>query len=262
MITTTCLNCQCSVTENNNFCPNCGAPLVKTRSGTKEVLLELFDVIFLWNKTFFKTLGVLLIHPSRVYRFYIDGGRNRYMNPLFYLLLCFFIYQLYITITDQQLFFISGMEGSFEGFAEGASHARGSEVPVADTSVFDKLNRYSKILFFLLPPIIALCSKWVFKSKQLNYAEHLSVCSYMLGQIIIISLFVSGFSLLLNINIKTASYISTSISVIYVTICQYLIFHNKLLKSIFRSVLFLILSFFLTGMLFNILGIILISVSK
>ena len=261
MITTTCLNCQCSVTDDSNFCPNCGAPLIKSRLSTKEVFLELFDVIFLWNKTFFKTLGVLLIHPSRVYRFYIDGGRNKYMNPLFYLLLCFFIYQIYISITDQELFFISGMKGSFEGYSEGASYGGVSDVPELDTSV-NKLNRYSKILFFLLLPIIALCSKWVFKSKQLNYAEHMSVCSYMLGQIIIISLIVSGFSLLVNINIKIAGYIIASMSVIYVAICQHLIFQNKLLKSIFRSLIFLVLSFLMTGIPYNILGIIFFSSSK
>jgi hypothetical protein len=262
MGTPSCLNCHFTITDNSNFCPNCGAPLLKGRLSTKEVLSELLDVIFLWNKTFFKTVGVLFAGPSRVFSFYITGGRNKYMNPLFFLLLCFLIYQLYILITNQELFFISGMKGSVDGFNEGRSSYNGSSLPEVDTSAFDKLNRYSKILFFLILPIIALCSKIVFKSKKLNYAEHLSVCSYMLGQAIMITLIISGILLLLNINIKITGIITSFLCAIYVGICQYQIFRNKVVISIFKSVIFLILSFILTGIPYNILSIIIISVTK
>ncbi len=163
---------------------------------------------------------------------------------------------------SQQLFFISGMKGFVEGWNAGSSYYNGSSVPEVDTTAFDKLNRYSKVLFFLILPIIAFCSKIVFKSKQLNYAEHLSVYSYMLGEIIMITLMISSILLLLNINIKITGIISSSLCGIYMGICQYQIFQNKLLISIFRSAIFLILSFIFTGIPYNILGIILISISK
>lgn len=260
MIARTCLNCNFALTEDASYCSNCGAPVLKKRLRTKDVLNELFDVIFLWNKTFIITVWALLIHPSRVFRLYLAGGRNKYMNPLFFLLLCYLLYQLYISIIHQQLFIIEGMKGSIEGFNEG--YNKGSSVPEVDMSVLDKLNRYSKILFLLILPIIAFCSKVVFKSKQHNYAEHMSICSYLLGQIIIIVTLVSSVLLLFDINLKVRGIASTLIWIIYLVICQYQIFQNKVLKAILKSVIFLILSYILTGIPYSILGTILVSITK
>jgi hypothetical protein len=254
MVLHSCSNCHFELTNNSNFCPNCGAPKLKDRLSTRIVLAELFDLFFLWNKTFFKTCGTLLINPSRVYTFYIDGGRIKYQNPLFFLLLCFLIYHLVISFTNQPMFIIDGMKGSVEGLSSGFS---GKKI---DASALDKLNRYSKILFFLILPIIAWCSKVVFKSSLLNYAEHLSINSYLLGQVILIGLVISTILLLFHASKILLGTLDFSLIPIYISINQYQIFKNKGFISILKSILFIIFSLIMIFVFNIVLGTIVISI--
>jgi hypothetical protein len=51
-----CLNCNTTTKKDFDYCPGCGAHLIRRRLDIKEVLWELSDVLLMWNKAFLKPL--------------------------------------------------------------------------------------------------------------------------------------------------------------------------------------------------------------
>jgi hypothetical protein len=249
-----CMNCLVVVNAESNFCSNCGAHQLKNRLSTKEVLTELFEVILIWNKTFFNTSIQLLINPSIVITFYVKGGRNRYLNPLLYLLFCFFLFLLISSLLDKGLFFMSFMKGIVAGIIE-ADGARSF-----NTDSFPWLNRYSKIIYFLNLPILALLSSIFFRSSRLNFAEHLSINAYLMGEITLLGLVALPLTFLPKETIDPI--VSVSMIITYITFCQYKIYQNKLLKSLFKSLGFMMLSVFLIIILYIFIAVIIASLFR
>ncbi len=249
-----CLNCQAELSNESNFCPNCGAHQPNSRLSTKEVFSELLDVVLIWNKDFFKTFFHLLFRPTRVITYYIQGGRNRYMNPLLYLLFCFFLYLLLSSLLGRGVFFISGMKGFIAGINEAGNTESLNE------NAIDNLNSFSKILFFLILPILAFFSLAIFRSNRMNYAEHLSISAYQLGQIIFLGTVTTSFAYILDWN--GINYISMLIIVLYLIWCQYQIFQNKILYSFLKSLGFILINIFIIIILYLIIAFAVASIVK
>ncbi len=237
-----CLNCHSEINKTSNYCPNCGAHLLKNRLSTKEVFKELFDVILIWNKDFFKTFFHLFVSPTKVISFYIKGGRNRYLNPLLYLLFCFFLYLLIASLLNKELFFMRGMKSGVAGWNSV------DETGLLNVDSINSLNRYSKILYFLILPILAFLSSVFFRSSKLNYAEHISINAYLIGEITLLGTVALPLTYLPDDSIGFLALFS--ISSIYTFLCQYQIYQNKVLKSLLKSLGFIVLSIFLITILY------------
>lgn len=241
-----CLNCQGEVYDESNFCSYCGARQLKGKLSTKEVFTELFDVILIWNKDFVKTFFHILISPQKVITFYLKGGRTKYLNPLLYLLFCYFLYLLIASLLNKDLFFMGGMKGSV---------TRWNSVDEREALNMDSiiaLNRYSKILYFLMLPILAFLSSKFFRSSKLNFAEHIIINAYLLGQITLLGTI--GFSLSYLPDKSIGLLALFSITSIYMFMCQYQIFKNKFLNSLLKSSGFMALSIFLILTLYMLIG--------
>ena len=242
----TCLNCQSELSNDTNYCPNCGARQSKGKLNTREVFTELFDVILIWNKDFFKTFFQLLIYPHRVITFYVKGGRNRYLNPLLYLLFCYFLYLLIASLIKKDLFFIDAMKGAVAGW---------NSVDETDALNMDSviaLKRYSKILYFIMLPILAFLSSVFFRSNKLNFAEHLIINAYILGEITLLG--TVGFALSYLPDKSIGLSVVFSISCLYMFFCQYQIYKNKFLKSLSKSLGFIALGILLISILYMLIA--------
>ena len=239
-----CLNCQSELDSGFNYCPNCGAHQLKGRLSIKEVLTELFDVILIWDKNFFKTFFHLLICPSRVITFYIKGGRNRYLNPLLYLLFCFFLYFLIASLLNKDLFFMGGMKGGVAGW-------NSVDPGALNLNSINSLNRFSKILYFLILPIFAFLSSIFFRSSRLNFGEHLIINAYLLGEITLVGTVALPLTYLPFRSIG----ILALILMIYMFLGQYQVYQNKVLKSLLKSLLFMVLSIFAILLLYGLIAV-------
>jgi len=89
-----CLNCKQPISNNDNFCSNCGQVNDTLPLSIKQFISEFFAGFFSFDSRFFKTFIPLLFKPGKVSQDYIEGKRRRYVNP----------FQLYLHVTI--LFFL------------------------------------------------------------------------------------------------------------------------------------------------------------
>ena len=75
-----CKNCKSEITENDSFCNNCGAKIIKERITIKS-LFSNFLIALGWDSNFFITLRYLLYQPQIVFGEYTEGTRKKYTNP-------------------------------------------------------------------------------------------------------------------------------------------------------------------------------------
>lgn len=252
-----CLNCQSELSVDDNYCPNCGAHQFRNRLTTKEVFIELFDVIIIWNKDYFKTFFHLLVKPAITIRYYIEGGRKRYLNPLLYMLFSFFLYMLVLSFTGGEVIFIGGMKAMTEGYNTGYTEALAedeseSDIPqeALNSTAIGNLDKISKILFFIMLPILALSSRLIFKSSKLNYAEHLVINAFFLSQVMIIGIIGIPISLLAETGLKFIGSIPAILILVYIVYYQFKIYSDNILISIFKSIGFILISFIFIAIVF------------
>jgi hypothetical protein len=89
-----CLNCKQPISNNDNFCSNCGQVNDELPLSIKQFISEFFAGFFSFDTRFFKTFIPLIFKPGKVSKDYIIGKRRRYVNP----------FQLYLHVTI--LFFL------------------------------------------------------------------------------------------------------------------------------------------------------------
>lgn len=267
MIDQYCLNCNSPTEKSFDYCPGCGMHLIKGRLNMKEVLRELSDILLMWNKAFFKTSYLLIRRPIEVVDFYLQGGRRKFMTPIFFLLFAFILYEIFAAVTDQDLFFISGMKGAATGWNESEAVTpltQNISEGVSETTTFgsldveaiNKLNKYTKVLFILMLPVIALFSKISFKSSKFNFAEQLSINAYLLGPLILLGLITGIFSLVLSEYEDAIEYVTMIIFAFYIFYFHLKVFQNKWLSSLLRSLLYIVLSISTLALLYTILSLI------
>lgn len=99
-----CLNCKQPISDNDNFCSNCGQVNDELPLSIKQFVSEFFSGFFSFDTRFFKTFIPLIFKPGKVSKDYIKGKRRRYVNP----------FQLYLHVTI--LFFL--LQGMFMAIDE------------------------------------------------------------------------------------------------------------------------------------------------
>ncbi len=100
-----CLNCGYPFSQSEQFCPECGQKNKGKKITLGSFIREVFAGFISWDAKFWKTLIPLLIKPGKVSKNYIEGKRNRYVNP----------FRFYIT-TSIIFFLILGATESYNKF--------------------------------------------------------------------------------------------------------------------------------------------------
>ena len=100
-----CLNCKQLISDNDNFCSNCGQVNDELPLSIKQFISEFFAGFFSFDSRFLKTFVPLLFKPGKVSKDYIEGKRRRYVNP----------FQLYLHVTIL-FFLVLGLFMAIEGY--------------------------------------------------------------------------------------------------------------------------------------------------
>ena len=241
-----CLHCSTPLPQSARYCHHCGAQAVNNRLGFSQLLQDTAKIFDL-EAGFIKTMADLFVMPGIVTRFYIEGGRKRYLNPLKYLAVCFMAYQLAIWLMASDYFFIALMKG----FIEGRHTAASLQGPAPEK--LEQLSNYSTFLFLLLLPIAALISKVLFQPDELNFVEHLFINAYLLAQVLVNGLAAS--LILIWFEHKAIYWLSIASSIFYILYCQYRTFSYSLAGALSRSMVFLAACFVLMLLLYSELAI-------
>ena len=77
---THCENCGAPLT--GHWCAKCGQPAIDYRRSFRYIVVDLLDEFLNWDSKFFRTLGLLLVRPSKLTNDFLAGHRVRYVHPL------------------------------------------------------------------------------------------------------------------------------------------------------------------------------------
>ncbi len=89
-----CLNCRTHISEEDNFCSQCGQVNDMNRLSVKQYISVYLEDFYSFDNRFLKTVIPLIFKPGGVTKEYVEGKRIKYVNP----------FQLYLHITI--LFFL------------------------------------------------------------------------------------------------------------------------------------------------------------
>lgn len=244
---TICKNCEQKF--EGNFSNNCGQ-----KADTPDI-----DFIFLRNrikrlifkyseKGIFYTCGQLFTRPGNAIRDYIEGKRVRYFEPL----------SLLITLA------------AFYGFLfHYYSINMFSDVSISDTeyqkvdlkSINNWITNHFALATGLLIPLYSLGSFIAFRKQCYNFAEHLTINTYLASQRLILR--IASFPLLVIFNGSDKMHILNNVYILLDIILltwSYSQFFNKLTKA--KSILLSLVSYIIFFMGFLILMVISLLVWK
>ena len=172
---TICANCQSRL--EGPFCHQCGQQTITKRWTSKILFGQFIQQFTNIERGFLYTTEQLFRAPGQLIRDYWRGSTVNYYNP--------FRYVLIWTAANILLNFWLGIDELFQASLEPAAVKDtfgAQQVEAADQQFDSWLN----ILVLLLIPVHSWMSKWLFQKHGQNYAEHLILNAYILGQLALV----------------------------------------------------------------------------
>lgn len=103
----TCLNCDTGLSTEVNFCPKCGQKNTISTLSIREILADIFDIVFNLNTRVAKSIIPFLFKPGTLTKEFIAGKRVKYVHParlyLFMSILFFFVFSLVNSFDDLKI---------------------------------------------------------------------------------------------------------------------------------------------------------------
>jgi hypothetical protein len=270
---TNCLNCGAEVT--GKFCPNCGQENLETKENFFHLASHFIADYFHYDSKFFRSLIPLFTKPGFLTREYWDGKRVHYIHPL---RLFFFITIIFILVTTY-------FYGRFGDEMKGRMINEDKSLIHLDTNRFASMKPSDKIFFkndsvtvqamreglqtekrqmgkimtgidhvfvnlkyvmFLLLPLYAIVFKVLYRKQRLYYVDHLVYAMHLqcFAYVVLGLLFMLPF--VTSISLVVLREIAFFIILIYIMISVHNLYHQKLWKTIVKSVLATTTIFFLT----------------
>ncbi|MBT8258832.1 MAG: DUF3667 domain-containing protein [Bacteroidia bacterium] len=169
---TPCKNCESPLSESYDYCPECGAKVIRNRLTIGNLFSHFIENFLNYDNKFFKTFWHLITKPEAVIDGYIEGIRKRYINPMSY-------FAIAITLTGLQMFIINKYFPEYMDIS--VISVKGSEEFTRNW--MQVVSDYQSLVFMLNIPIYALLGTLVFWTlKRYNYTEFLVVFLYAVPQ--------------------------------------------------------------------------------
>ncbi|MEM6516398.1 MAG: DUF3667 domain-containing protein, partial [Bacteroidota bacterium] len=182
-----CRNCKYELSETHNFCPNCGAKIIKNRLTLKNIWQDINEKVFDVDNYLLKTFVHLFKQPEAVINEFIAGTRKKYVNVIQYFALSLTLagIQLYL----QNAFFSDVIATDTAFLGELQNYENQENNPFKDTNLED-FNNYQNLFYIISVPISAIATWAAFfiaGKRGFNFTEHIVLNLYYSAQIIIIN---------------------------------------------------------------------------
>ena len=168
----TCINCDSE--HDNKHCPNCGERAEVPQITFRSLFNNGVSTITNMDKGFLYNLKSLFIEPRKLVTDYIKGKRKGILNPISYMIICISFFLIIESFVD------FGLKDSREEY----KNVEGIKAAAYYTGVF--FATYFKYFWILSVFCLGLATKFVF--GKYNYAEHLAISSFVIGQTTLISI--------------------------------------------------------------------------
>ncbi|MEY8848264.1 DUF3667 domain-containing protein [Psychroserpens sp. XS_ASV72] len=221
-----CKNCDTALSKLINYCPICGAKIVRKRLTLKNISADVTQQFLNIDNKFLKTFTHLFTNPGHVINSFIDGTRKKYINVIQYFAIALTLVGIQVFLMNT--FFEEAFEIDYDFLKDIEKNPNQKNNPFGDFD-FKEFNNYQSLVYTLTVPLTTLgtwITYFILGIRRLNFTEHLVLNLYYSAQIIIITAISSilflcfGFDYLL---------ISTAISILTFGYLFYV------LKSVFKT---------------------------
>lgn len=259
-----CKNCNANVI--GSFCHSCGQKADTHRINFHEIVHDFIHSVWHVDKGFIYTFLKLVKHPRTSIRGYLEGKRVNFLRPFAYLIITSALSLLFINL---QVSMTEKGEGNMR-VEQLREELQKQEIAGTTENDIEKKSTATKIGYFLhktakkylgfllfgLVPFLALSSFWFFKEAKYNYWEHLTVYTYVVGQLNIVFLFLTFLSIGKSqlISVKTTWFSFSALMdmgliliLAVLSIYTYQVFHEKnkliaVLKSLILPIVALVMT--------------------
>ncbi|MEM9050972.1 MAG: DUF3667 domain-containing protein [Bacteroidota bacterium] len=177
-----CKNCGHELKEEDDYCPNCGARVIRNRLTIKSLFHHISETYFNYDNKLLRTFLLMFSAPDKVVGDYIGGIRKRYVDVISY-------FALALTLSGIQIFLIKKFGVHFEMY-DGTTELGRTQNEFTD-KIFQFTSDYQSIVMMMYVPFYAIIARLVFwKYKQFNFTEllvfflytqaHFSICSALI----------------------------------------------------------------------------------
>jgi len=225
-----CKNCTLSIQTHHNFCPHCGAKVIRKRLTIKALFSHFSEQFLNYDNKFFQTFIQLFTKPEKVIGCYINGTRKKYVNVISY-------FAIALTITGLEWYLLNKFFPHVIDMS--AIAAKGTEVAANDG--VKMIQEYASIVLMLFVPVYALMSRIVFFNiKKFNYTEHLVIFMYVIAQISIFGTLVNLIGAVFGIPLGILVYINGPFQILFSAYCLKRLYNLSLTGIFLRTLLFLV----------------------
>ena len=231
----TCKNCELNLHTHHNYCPDCGAKVIRNRLTIKALFSHFSEQFLNYDNKFLQTFIQLFTQPEVVIGCYINGTRKKYVNVISY-------FALALTLSGFQLYVVNKYFPELMNIDFMAQP--GTEEMQQQNMNF--VQEYQSILYMLIVPVYAIVSKIVFFNyKQHNYTEHLVINMYLAAQLSIVSSILIIITSILGMNYGVIGLLTLPFQIIFSAYCFKRIYNLSFQSIILKTLIFLIILIFL-----------------
>jgi hypothetical protein len=210
---TNCRNCNALI--NDNFCGNCGEPILLKRVDSHYILHEIQHILH-FEKGILYTIKELLIRPGKNIKEFITHNRNRLVKPILFIIVTSFIYTLV-----NHLFHIKAGYVQFDGQQNSAT-----------ATIFHWIEHNYGYGNILMGMFIAFWLKLFFRKHNYNFFEILILLCFVMG---IGMLIFSVSALLEGLTHQSLMGISAVTGITYITWAIGQFFERKKISSYLKA---------------------------
>lgn len=162
MMASICKKCKSEISQN--YCSNCGTPVVLKRINGQYILEEISSVLN-FDRGILYTIRELLLRPGKNIQSFVLEDRNRLVKPIIFIIITSLIY----TLAQHFLHFEDGYVNA-GGFEESAT-----------TNIFEWIQKNYGYANILMAIFIAGWIKIFFRKYEYNYFEILILLCFIMG---------------------------------------------------------------------------------
>jgi len=226
-----CKNCQNPLGEQQDYCPRCGAKVIRNRLSLKNLWGDFSEQFLNYDNKLLQTFIDLFKKPVEVIGSYINGTRKKYVNVVSY-------FALALTLSGIQIFVVRKF---FPDSLDLTAFL--SQNAAQPTINMDWVYDYQSIIALINLPIYAAIARLTFLGlKKYNYTEHLVIMTYIMGQFTIIGFFVVTLGVILGGNFYILNNFAIIFLAIYTTYCYKRLYPLSIKQMLKRIAIFFLVA--------------------
>lgn len=157
-----CINCDNEHKEK--FCPNCGEQANVPKITFSSIFTDAFSTIMEMDKGFLFNVKQLFLRPRKIVLDYIQGKRKEIFSPVSFLIISVTIY-----LIGESLIYVATEESGIKS----ESYSFGKEIG-------QFIKTHFKYFWILSIIWLSVSTRLIFRTY--NFAEHLAINSFVIGQ--------------------------------------------------------------------------------